>query len=483
MTGSLATRNGIWYNVLYYKNHEGQYKQKWISTGLKERGNKKEAQRLLNENLVSYAYLENPEVEEDIPLKGKGVKSETKKAKNETTDKKHRDILFIDYIAQYIESKKEELSPPVYHIYSHSFIKSLREYFEPLQLNLGEVTTQHILDYYDHLKSKGLKNITLKHHGNVIRPALRKAYKEKIIPENPYDFMPTLKKEKRAPTFYDQNDMEKFFEVIKGHHLELAFHMLAFYGLRRSELLGIRWNAIDFINKTITINHKVLNVQGELYLSDTMKTEASCRTLPLIPRMEKELLEHKEKIEKNMQYFGKGYNMKFLDYVFVHENGDLVLPDCLTHNMLKIIRRFNLKPIRLHDLRHSCASIMIRNGVQMKQIQEWLGHSNFSTTADVYSHLDYSSKLESAEKIAAVLDFDGTNETIVKDRSGEIKPAVPKELKEYHQEKVMSEEIDELFSDLKSQMKMLGFTKLSELFAFLESGNDSQNNDAEQEEM
>lgn len=331
------------------------------------------------------------------------------------------------------------------------------------------------------LKHNPAVEITVK-NGNVIRPALRKAYKEKIIPENPYDFMPTLKKEKRTPTFYDQNDMEKFFEVIKGHHLELAFHMLAFYGLRRSELLGIRWNAIDFINKTITINHKVLNVQGELYLSDTMKTESSCRTLPLIPRMEKELLEHKEKIEKNMQYFGKGYNMKFLDYVFVHENGDLVLPDCMTHNMLKIIRRFNLKPIRLHDLRHSCASIMIRNGVQMKQIQEWLGHSNFSTTADVYSHLDYSSKLESAEKIAAVLDFDGSSEIIVDDRSGGIKPVVPKELEEYHQEKVKGEEIDELFSDLKSQMKTLGFTKLSELFAFLESNNSTSDSPEQKDE-
>lgn len=464
MTGNLSVRNGIWYAILYYKNPEGQYKQKWISTGLKERGNKKEAQKILNNLFSKYSYLENAELFDSN-------QSQQKKF-NKTEKTSQGSIPFIVYIRNFIEDKKEELSPSVYYTYSHSLLKVISEYFEPLKLQLKDVTTDHILEFYSNLKSKGIKNVTLKHYGNIIRPALRKAFKEKIIPENPYDFMPTINKEKRTPTYYDQNDMEKFFEVIKGHHLELAFHMLAFYGLRRSELLGIRWQAIDFSNKTITINHKVLNINGELYLSDTMKTKSSCRTLPLVSQMENELLQHKNKIEKNMQYFGKSYNMKFVDYVFVHENGDLVLPDCLTHNMLKIIRRFHLKPIRLHDLRHSCASIMIKNGIQMKQIQEWLGHSNFSTTADIYSHLDFSSKIESAEKMASALKFETENN---ESTTNDIKPIVPKEIEEYNAEKMRDEQIENIFYDLKKQMKSLGFTKLSELFTYIENDGDLSN--------
>ena len=108
-------------------------------------------------------------------------------------------------------------------------------------------------------------------------------------------------------------------------------------------------------------------------------------------------------MEKNKVYLGKDYHTKYEKFVFVDQLGDLILPDNLTHTFKKILKRNELKDIRLHDLRHSCASIMLANGVQMKQIQEWLGHSNFSTTADVYSHLDFSAKIDSANKIANAL--------------------------------------------------------------------------------
>jgi site-specific recombinase XerD len=120
--------------------------------------------------------------------------------------------------------------------------------------------------------------------------------------------------------------------------------------------------------------------------------------------MKQELLKQKEKIEENRRLFGKDYNTDYLDFVFVNEKGDLIKPDHISHSFSDFIKEKNLKKIRLHDLRHSCASIMLANGVQMKQIQEWLGHSNFSTTADVYSHLDFTAKIDSANKIALALE-------------------------------------------------------------------------------
>ena len=102
---------------------------------------------------------------------------------------------------------------------------------------------------------------------------------------------------------------------------------------------------------------------------------------------------------------GKSYDTRYLDYVCVDNLGRLILPNRLTHNFIKIIRKNNLKHIRFHDLRHSCASIMLSNEVPMKQIQEWLGHADFGTTANIYSHLDYSAKQSSANTISNVFDF------------------------------------------------------------------------------
>ena len=87
----------------------------------------------------------------------------------------------------------------------------------------------------------------------------------------------------------------------------------------------------------------------------------------------------------------------YLEYICVDAMGNLLMPDYVSNSFKLILRDFGLRPIRFHDLRHSCASLLLANGVPMKQIQEWLGHSDFSTTANIYSHLDYSSKISSAE--------------------------------------------------------------------------------------
>ena len=153
----------------------------------------------------------------------------------------------------------------------------------------------------------------------------------------------------------------------------------------------------------ITIKHKVLSVDGKLYLSDTLKTTASHRTLPLIPEIENLFIERKKEIENNQKLFGKSYNHKYDDYVFVDDIGDLFNPDQVSDRFNNILKRNHLKHLRFHDLRHSCASILVASKVPMKNIQEWLGHFNFNTTADVYSHLDYTSKFESAGAISNAL--------------------------------------------------------------------------------
>ena len=388
MKGSLKIKRGYFYAVINYKDNYGKYKQKWFNTGLKERGNKKEAQKILETELEKFTL--HPIEENPQPAQ-----------KN--------DIIFIDYIYDYIKSKEKELSPNVYQSYMECW-KIMKKHFGN-KLKLKDVTYHHIEDYYDYLKNtRKNKNITIKHHAVILSPALRLAYRDDLIAKNPYEFMPKIKKEKSKMEYYNKEELEKLFEVTDKSPLKLIVRVAAYYGFRRSELVGLKWDAIDFKNKMITIKHKVLHVNNKFYLSDTLKTTASHRTLPLLPEIESLLVERKEEIEKNKELFKKSYNHKYDEYVFVDDIGDLINPDIISNRFRTLLRKNNLKHIRFHDLRHSCASLLVASKVPIKNIQEWLGHSNFNTTADVYSHLDYSSKYESANALSKALSFNRTEE-------------------------------------------------------------------------
>ena len=113
----------------------------------------------------------------------------------------------------------------------------------------------------------------------------------------------------------------------------------------------------------------------------------------------------KDHVEHYSQVAGKDYNHKYDEYVCTDYLGNIISPEYVSQHFKDKLVSAGLKRIRFHDLRHSCASLLLANGVPLKAIQEWLGHSTFTVTADFYSHLEFNSKLESAEKIASVLDF------------------------------------------------------------------------------
>ena len=184
----------------------------------------------------------------------------------------------------------------------------------------------------------------------------------------------------------------------------MVIQLAAYYGLRRSEVLGIRWSAIDDEKGTLSINHKVTEgmVDGrhQIYTEDKLKTKSSFRTLPLIPAVRALLDEQRARQEEYRRLFKKSYCTEYLDYVCTDEMGRLFRPNYITDHFKLLLKQHGLRHIRFHDLRHSCASLLLSQGIPMKQIQEWLGHSTFATTADIYSHLDFNSKLESAQAIS-----------------------------------------------------------------------------------
>lgn len=385
MKGSLQVKNGKYYAVLSVKDDTGKFKKVWVSTGLTEKGNKRKAEQKLNEIIVEYSSKEI---------------MTTKR-----TDHSN-DILFGDYLKQWLESRKDKVEEITYSSYKFN-INILADYYNKKKIYLKELQPYHIQDFYTGLYKNGRNGNTAIHYHVLIREALQSAVKMDLITKNIADLVERPKKEKYQAEFYNKDELKQLFEVIKDDPLELVIHITAYYGLRRSEVLGLKWSAIDFTNKMIKINHKVVKVKEKGLLGkNKMKNKTSNRTLPLIPHIEEMLIAEKQKQEQNKQLCGNSYSKKYLDYVCVNQLGELFKPDYLTQHFAIIQQKNNLKHIRFHDLRHSCASLMLANGTPMKQIQEWLGHSTFQTTADIYAHLDYSSKISSANTISNALTFD-----------------------------------------------------------------------------
>ena len=203
--------------------------------------------------------------------------------------------------------------------------------------------------------------------------------------------------------------MNQLFEVARGTKLEIPILLGAFYGLRRSEAVGLKWSAIDFNNNTLIVRHTVtsFSIDGKemIYASDSTKNKSSMRTLPLVPAFKEKLLAAKAQQESNRKLCGRSYSKDFLDYICVNELGVRIRPNYVTTAFPKLLEEHGLRKIRFHDLRHSCASLLLANNVPMKQIQDWLGHSDFATTANIYAHLDFNSKLVSAQAMVDGLNF------------------------------------------------------------------------------
>ena len=230
--------------------------------------------------------------------------------------------------------------------------------------------------------------------------ALKYAVKMDLIPFNPAD------KVERPQTavhcgLLPAGGAGEAAGSVKDHPYSLLIQTVAFYGLRRGEVVGLKWDAIDFEQGTIsvkrTVTSTIIDGKYQEFEQKSAKTKSSLRTLPLIGSFREYFMQVKEAQELNKQVCGNCYNYEYDGFVFVDELGERMRVEYLTNAFPKFLESHGLRRMRFHDLRHSCASLLLANGVPLKHIQEWLGHSDFTTTANIYAHLDYKSKITSAQ--------------------------------------------------------------------------------------
>lgn len=386
ITGSVQINKGYYFIVFNMYNEYGKRKPEWHSTGLKvdnnERKNnqiRKQAEKILNEELVR-VNAEN---------------SFSNKMNTIAKNSKYSNMLFSDYMLEWLANIKPKVVQSTYIGYEQVVKGRLCPYFKSKKIKLIDLRPRDIQDFINYLYKQKLKGSTIAHYTSNMNNALKEAVIAEIIPSNPMDRIESVKKEVYIPEFYTDNELLDLIEVIKTQDLELPLTLGILYGLRREEILGLTWNAIDFNNKSITIRKTVgrgkYDGVTQFLIKDIPKNKSSYRTLPMFDFIADLLKKYKEKYKLNEKIFGNTYITNYKDFICLMDNGELVKPDYVDKTFSRILKENGFRHIRLHDLRHSCATLLLRNGVPLPEIQKWLGHSNIVTTQR-YSHLDQNDK-------------------------------------------------------------------------------------------
>lgn len=331
VAGHLQEKNGIYYVVLTYKTYDGKRKTKWQSTGLPIKGNKRRAEAMMRELQDDF----------EPPVDPNGPPSKA--------------MLFADYLVQWLEIAKSTVKLTTYASYKELSNSRIIPYFRNLGVTLGDLKAVHIQAFYQEQLERVKPNTVIHYHA-VIHRALKYAVKTDLIDVNPADKVDRPKKNEFTGNFYSKDEMNALFDAVRGSKIEVAVMLTAFYGLRRSEVVGLKWAAVDFEQNTLEICHTVTTVRLDgkevLVESNGTKTKSSKRTLPLVPVFRERLLALQEEQKENRKLCGRCYNKKYADYICVDAMGNLLKPDYLSNSFQIILQNYHLRRIRFHDLRH-----------------------------------------------------------------------------------------------------------------------------------
>ena len=333
IAGHLQIKNDYYYMVLSYLDANGKRKQPWFPTGLPIKNNKKRAEKMLLELRQTY-----------VPP-----------AEHKSNGELSADMLFADFMELWLEVVRNSIEKTTFSSYTQMVKGKIAPYFRKTGVKLGELQARHIQSFYLYELKTVSASTVIHEHAN-IHKALKYAVKMDLIPYNPADKMERPKKQKYIADYYRLEELEQLFEATKDHPYSLLIQITAFYGLRRSEALGLRWDAIDFERNTITIRHIVTNakIDGkyEIVREDRAKTKSSLRSLPLVDNIREKLLALKEQQKENKRICGNCYNREYDGYVFVDVMGNIFNPRNLSSNFSKLLELKGLRHIRFHDLRH-----------------------------------------------------------------------------------------------------------------------------------
>lgn len=384
---SVQSKKGRLYAVMQVKK-DGTTKPVWRALGLPEGANKTKVNKAFREVVARY----EQEFWEEQERGGRPP----------------ADIPVYDYLVSYLKRVEPELQKNTIVSYRSMTNGKIRRYFQRRpQLTVGNLKPQDIQDFYQSLFADGVVANTVIHYHALLRRAFQQAFKEERIDANPFDRVGRPKKNKFHGENYTQEELLTLLHLARGDVIYPAILLAGAMGLRRSEALGVRWSRIDWEKRTVLLDTKIVeyreNGKKKVEPVEEMKNKSSRRTLPLPDPVVEMLQVQKEHREVYRKMFQGSYNTQYLDYVCVNQLGELLRPSYVTDHFRELLEKYGLRHIRFHDLRHTFASLLINQDVPLINVSNFLGHSDLSTTANIYAHLDKASKQASAAVISDIL--------------------------------------------------------------------------------
>lgn len=384
---SVQSKKGRLYAVMQVKK-DGTTKPVWRALGLPEGANKTKVNKAFREVVAQYEqeFWEEQEREGRPPS----------------------DIPVYRYLVEFLKRVEPELQKNTIVSYRGMINGKIRRYFQRRpQLTVGNLKPQDIQDFYQSLFADGVVANTVIHYHALLRRAFQQAFKEERIDANPFDRVGRPKKNKFHGENYTQEELLTLLHLARGDVIYPAILLAGAMGLRRSEALGVRWSRIDWEKRTVLLDTKIVeyreNGKKKVEPVEEMKNKSSRRTLPLPDPVVEMLQVQKEHREVYRKMFQGSYNAQYLDYVCVNQLGELLRPSYVTDHFRELLEKYGLRHIRFHDLRHTFASLLINQDVPLINVSNFLGHSDLSTTANIYAHLDKASKQASADVISDIL--------------------------------------------------------------------------------
>lgn len=249
-------------------------------------------------------------------------------------------------------------------------------------IKLKDLKRQHIQEYYNSLEGTTSPN-TMRKHNVIIHGALKYAVLDGVLTSDVGNVLTMVElpaKKKYEGKSLTTDEVRAVFQKINDERepLRSALVLGLCYGLRRSEICGLRWQDVDFENSAIYIRNTVTDYSGTLYEAERTKTLASRRSIQMIQSTTPYLKSLYERREAQGMVSDK---------VCAYEDGRAVAPAYLTRNIKKFLAGCGAENVRLHDLRHTAATVLIRGGMPVVNVSAFLGHNQVSTTTDVYAHV------------------------------------------------------------------------------------------------
>lgn len=252
-----------------------------------------------------------------------------------------------------------------------------------------------------HRHGGGLSRQTVSYVAMILKRALSAAVRQNLLARNPADGAdPPRPRSERKMSTWSPDELRSFLQSVRDDRLYAAWVLAATTGLRRGELLGLRWKDVDLQVGRIAISQTLLSIRSRIDFS-TPKTAKGRRSVALDPTTVAALRTHRARQAEERLAWGRSY--EDLGLVFTRENGQAIHPDRFSDWFESRVKSAGLPPIRLHDLRHTHATLALAAGIHPKVVSERLGHANISITLDTYSHSIPALEEEAAAKVARIV--------------------------------------------------------------------------------